>query len=164
VADRLSLRHGPIYILRGSEPPEAIKQRRRWRTWSRLLSGRGLLFLKVARSLLHGQGCFTTREVSAGGVVAKSRLLVFPPDETERLTQTQLKQYLFFLRDGPQEDGPFYSALAMGPVSFCNHASEPNCDFRLDEECAEITLIARRGLARNEEITIDYGDYAGMII
>jgi hypothetical protein len=122
------------------------------------------VFLTVSRSLLHGNGCFTTRDFAAGEIVATARVLVFPPDETELLLRTSMRNYLFFLRDGPTEDGPFHAALAMAPISFCNHARDPNCDFTLDEWAAEITLTARRPLRRNEEITIDYGDYAGEII
>jgi hypothetical protein len=122
------------------------------------------VFLTVSRSLLHGDGCFTTRDFTAGEVVARARLLVFPPEETELLLRTSLKNYLFYLRDGPTGDGPFHAALAMAPISFCNHADEPNCGFALDENKAEITITARRPLQRNEEITIDYGDYAGEII
>jgi hypothetical protein len=122
------------------------------------------VFLKVARSYLHGQGCFTTREVQAGEAVASARLLIFPPEETAALHSTGLRNYLFYLKDGPTEDGPYYTALAMGPISFCNHSADANCDFRLDEQAAEITLIARWGLLENEEITIDYGDYAADIV
>ena len=121
------------------------------------------MFLTVAHSRLHGHGCFTTREVAAGDVVAQARILTFPPEETALILRTSLKNYLFFLRDGPTED-TFHSALAMAPISFCNHSDKPNCDFALDEDAGEITLVARRGLATNEEITIDYGDYAGEII
>ena len=122
------------------------------------------MFLKVSRSQLHGQGCFTTRELAAGEVVAEARLLTFPPRETALLFQTSLKNYLFYLRDGEPADGLFYSALAIGPISFCNHSGEANCDFSLDEETAQISLTARRNLRANEEITIDYGDYAEEII
>lgn len=122
------------------------------------------MFLKVSRSPVHGQGCFTTRELAPGDVVAEARLLILPPPETESLFQTSLKNYLFYLRDGEPADGPFYSALAMGPISFCNHSGEANCDFTLDEEAGQIRLTARRNLRANEEITIDYGDYAEEII
>jgi hypothetical protein len=122
------------------------------------------VFITVARSSLHGNGCFTTRAFAAGEVVSTARILVFPPEETELLLRTSLKNYLFYLRDGPAEDGPFHAALAMAPISFCNHSAEPNCDYALDAAAAEIVITARRPLARNEEITIDYGDYAGEII
>jgi SET domain-containing protein len=122
------------------------------------------LFVTVCRSPLHGHGCFTTREVPAGEVVARTRMLVFPPEETELLLRTGLKNYLFYLRSGPTSEGPFHSALAVGPISFCNHSAEPNCSFQLDEEGSEITLTARRALRQNEEITIDYGDYAAEIV
>jgi SET domain-containing protein len=122
------------------------------------------VFVKVARSPLHGQGCFATQEVPAGDVVARAKLLMFPPEETELLFRTRLKHYLFYLKDGPSEDAPFHTALAVGPVSFCNHSVDPNCDFVLNEGVGEITLIARRDLEQNEEITIDYGDWAAEII
>lgn len=120
--------------------------------------------MKVAQSPLHGNGCFATRDVPAGAVVAKGRLLVFPPEEMEALFRTTLRNYLFYVKDGATADGPYYTALAMAPISFCNHSSDANCDFRLDEPAAEITLVARRRLRENEEITIDYGDYAQEII
>ena len=122
------------------------------------------LFLKVAASRLHGQGCFTTRAVGPGEVVARSRVLIFPPQDTEVLLRTRMKNYVFYVRDGASADAPPYSAAAMSPVSFCNHSSEPNCDFLIDERAEEIVLTARRPLAANEEITIDYGDYAEEII
>lgn len=122
------------------------------------------MFLKVSRSALHGQGCFTTRDVPAGEAVAANRILQFPAEEMESLFRTHLKNYLFYLKDGPTEDGPFHTALAMGPISFCNHSAQPNCDFLLDEAAGEITLLARRPLQANEEVTIDYGDYAKEIV
>ena len=121
------------------------------------------MFLTIARSRVHGNGCFTTRDFAAGEGVARAHILIFPPAETETFLRTSLKNYLFFLRDGPTDD-VFFSALAIGPVSFCNHSATPNCDFVLDEQAAEITITARQPLDRNEEITIDYGDYAGEII
>ena len=80
----------------------------------------------------------------AGEIVAQGRVLVFPPEETELLFRTNLKNYLFYVRDGVTEDAPYYTALAMAPISFCNHSDEHNCDFRLDEKAEEITLVARR--------------------
>ena len=122
------------------------------------------MFLKVDRSPLHGQGCFATKQVAAGEEVARAKLLMFPPEEMKLLFRTHLKHYLFYLKDGLPSDGPFHTALAMGPISFCNHSDDPNCDFSLDEAAAEITLTARRALAQNEEITIDYGEWAEEII
>lgn len=122
------------------------------------------MLLKVSRSQLHGYGCFTTRAVASGEIVALNRLLIFPPRETETLHGTRAKNYLFFVRPGAPESEWFHSALAMGPMSFCNHSTEPNCDFSVDEAAAEVTLVARRQLAEGEEVTINYGDYADDII
>ena len=122
------------------------------------------MFLKVSRSELHGQGCFATRDIPAGEVVGTSKVLVFPPEQTRHLFGTLLKNYLFYVADGDTADAPFVSALALGPISFCNHSSEPNCDFELDAAEGEISLIARRTVRADEELTIDYGDYAEEII
>ena len=122
------------------------------------------MFVKVAASPLHGQGCFATQEVPEGDVVARAKLLIMPPEETKILLRTRLRNYLFYVKDGPVPDGPFHAALAMGPVSFCNHSSEPNCDFAVSEERGEVVLTARRAIEQNDEITIDYGDYAEAII
>jgi SET domain-containing protein len=122
------------------------------------------VFLKVARSPLHGRGCFATQEIPAGDVVARAKLLTFPPEQMDLLFRTGLKHYLFYLKDGDPADGPFHTALAMGEISFCNHADDPNCDFALDEAAAEVTLVARRDLEQNDEITISYGDWADEII
>ena len=129
------------------------------------MAGREMqVLLTVSRSALHGDGCFTTSEIAAGDVLAVSRLLLFPPQETQALFATRLKNYLFYVRDGGPAEAGFHSALAMAPISFCNHSNQPNCDFVLNEERAEIILVARCDLRRNEEITIDYGDYAEEII
>lgn len=122
------------------------------------------MFLKVSRSPLHGQGCFTTRAIAAGDIVARVRVLVFPPEETELLSKTSLKNYMFYVRDGATETGPYYTALAMGPVSFCNHDPDPNCSFLVDEAAGEIVLTADRDLPEDEEVTISYGDYADEIL
>jgi SET domain-containing protein len=127
-------------------------------------SGDPNVLIKVDRSPLHGHGCFATRSVAAGEIVSLARLLIFPPEDMQALFRTGLRNYLFYLKDGDADDAPYYTALAMGPITFCNHSSDPNCEFRLDEEAAEITVTARRSLATNEEITIDYGDYAEEIV
>lgn len=120
--------------------------------------------IEVRRSPLHGYGCFATASIPAGFLVAKARILTFPPEETEHLFRTQLKHYLFYLRDGPLEEGPFWTALAMDPISFCKHSADSNCDFSLDEAAGEIALTTRRAIHEDEEVTIDYGDWAEEII
>ncbi len=99
-----------------------------------------------------------------GDTLGTNRVLVFPPEETGHLFETRLKNYLFFVKDGEKSEAPFHSALAMGPISFCNHSADPNCDFHLDDAAGEITLTARRALRAGEEVTIDYGDYAEEIL
>jgi hypothetical protein len=49
------------------------------------------MFLKVSRPGMHGLGWFTTR--AAGDVVARDRMLVFPPEQTEPLLRTKARNY-----------------------------------------------------------------------
>lgn len=118
--------------------------------------------LEIRRSPVHGHGCFAALAIGAGEVVARTRILVLAPEETELVRRTSLRHYIFYVKDGPNPDGPFRSALAMGPVSFCNHSADANCSFAVDE--TELVLTARRPIGAGEEITIDYGDYAQEII
>ena len=53
-----------------------------------------------------------------------------------------------------------YAFVAMGNISFCNHAENPNCHFDIDEEKGTIRLVALTRLADGVELFIDYGDYA----
>lgn len=122
------------------------------------------MFLKVSPSPLHGRGCFATRKLQAGEEITRAPVLVFPPEQMEALHQTRLKDYLFYVKDGPRPEGAYHTAVAMSPLSFCNHSADANCDFRVDEPVDEIVLVARRDIAEGEEITIDYGDYAEQII
>ena len=49
-----------------------------------------------------------------------------------RLSQTSLKNYLFYVRDGEGEAPPYYTALAMGPVTTAV----------LDDTCGNLIQIA----------------------
>ena len=120
--------------------------------------------LEIRRSPVHGHGCFAARAIGAGEVIARTRMLVLAPEETELVQRTSLKHFIFYVKDGPQADGPFHSALALGPVSFCNHSADANCSFVVDEAASELVLTARLQIGAGEEITIDYGDYAQEII
>lgn len=51
-------------------------------------------------------------------------------------------------------------ALAMGNISFCNHSLDPNARIEFVKPKGSdyvAKLIAKRDIARNEEITINYG-------
>jgi SET domain-containing protein len=122
------------------------------------------VLLKIGPSPLHGRGCFATRPISPGETVAVAPVLIFSPEETAHLFRTNLKNYLFYVKDGATPDGPFFTALALGPISLCNHAADPTCHFEIDENKGEIRLAAERRLADGEEITISYGDWAEEII
>jgi hypothetical protein len=65
------------------------------------------------------------------------------------------------VKDGPSRTARI-SRSGDGAVSFCNHSADANCDFAWTRS-TEITLTRAR-YCEDEEITIDYGDYADHII
>ncbi|MGQ7791763.1 SET domain-containing protein [Faunimonas sp. B44] len=120
--------------------------------------------LAIAQSQLHGEGCFSTRPAARGDVIGTCPIMIFSPDEVELVRRTSMKDYVFYLKDGEAHDPAPWCALAIGPMSFLNHDPDPSCDFFIDENTETLCLVARRAIGAREELTIDYGDYAGEII
>ncbi|MBT8239715.1 MAG: SET domain-containing protein-lysine N-methyltransferase [Acidimicrobiia bacterium] len=103
----------------------------------------------VGTSKLHGRGVFAGRSIAVGERFCVNHLFRIASEEREFLDQTALYDHYFEF-----EDDAF---IALGPVTFLNHADMPNADFRLDAELLEIALVALRPIVAHEEITIHYG-------
>lgn len=91
-------------------------------------------------------------------------IMVLQPDEVSAVLHTDLKRYIFYLKDSEADPDSCYAFLAMGNVSFCNHAEDANCHFAIDEDGGVIRLVALKPLIDGTEIFIDYGVYARDII
>ncbi|WP_343039104.1 SET domain-containing protein [Propylenella binzhouense] len=132
--------------------------------FGQLTKGEAEMGLAIAPSQVHGDGCFSTRCADPGELIAECPILILSPDEMEIVRRTSMKDYVFYLRDDEAGSQVPWCALAIGPISFINHDSDPTCDFALDEARGTIRLFARRPIRAREELTIDYGDYADEII
>ncbi len=101
-----------------------------------------------------GRGIYAVVPIEAGALIESAPVLVLSAEDRAVVAATRLRHY-YFLWSG-DEDGEWCAAIALGHISLCNHAREPNATFvvRRDEE--RIDLLARTDIAPGVEITIDY--------
>jgi hypothetical protein len=101
-----------------------------------------------------GRGIYAVVPIEAGSLIESAPVLVLSPEDRATVSSTRLRHY-YFLWSG-DEKGEWSAAIALGHISLCNHAREPNAAFvvRRDEE--RIDLLAQSDIAPGEEITIDY--------
>ena len=104
----------------------------------------------VADSPLGGRGVFATVAIAAGDVVEICPVLVVAADELDALEETSLRDHWY----GWGDDGD--AAVAMGHGSFYNHADDPSCTYEAHEVIDALVVSARRDVAPDEELTIDY--------
>ncbi len=105
--------------------------------------------VQVGDSSLHGRGVFTTRPIALGERFEVNPVFRIDAAERRHLDQTALHDHYF------EHERDAY--IALGPISLLNHDDDPNADFELDVEALEISLVARRPIERDEEVTIHYG-------
>ena len=116
----------------------------------------------IGNSFIHGLGAFASGSYEAGDLIEVNPVHILEPDEVAHVLHTDLKRYIFYLRESGTDENPdsCYALIAIGNISFCNHSDTPNCSFRIDETEAEITLYAECAIADGSELSIDYGDFA----
>jgi len=118
----------------------------------------------IAQSHIQGWGAFAQGRYDAGETVETNTILVLDPDEVSAVLHTDLKRYIFYLKESEADPDSCYAFVAMGNVSFCNHAKDANCHFDIDEDERVIRLVALKPLIDGTELFIDYGIYARDII
>lgn len=112
------------------------------------MAGRATLRIGKAGKL--GRGVFAQKNFKAGELIEAAPLLVIEhPDSILVSHFTRLGSYVF-------EHGETAVVLGMGFVSFCNHSYRPNALYEFDYRNGTIKLIARRKIARGEQIKINY--------
>lgn len=92
--------------------------------------------LKVAKSELHGKGCFATRRIATGSVIGRF----------EGRPTTHDGPHVLWLDDR-------HGLRVTNDLRYLNHATDANADF--DGESLEVWAL--RPIAKGEEITIHYG-------
>lgn len=108
----------------------------------------------VAPSAIHGLGVFAAEPIPRGTPMWRFQEgldAIVPAGVTEDLPGVARR----FLRRYAYESPQFPGGLVLGfdDSRFINHSDDPNTDNR-----AEVT-VARRDIARDEEITCDYGEF-----
>jgi SET domain-containing protein len=101
-----------------------------------------------------GRGIYAVVPIVAGALIESAPVLVLSAEDRARVAATRLRHYYFHWSG--DEDGEWSAALALGHISLCNHAREPNAAFVVHRDQERIDLLARSDIAPGEEITIDY--------
>ena len=113
--------------------------------------------VEVRESSHHGRGLFVRRDVPAGQILLVSPLLILSPEDSAVINTTRLGNYVFWVDE--VVEGQPRLAVGFGPISMCNHASEPNCLFTVSTETRDVTLRSAVPLSAGTEILIDYEEY-----
>lgn len=112
--------------------------------------------VEVGPSEIHGIGAFAAKDIKEGDIVG----FFHGPAWTGHGPNT----HVYYAGEGSVS--PF---IVVGPLRLANHSDDPNMFVEEFEDhgpysrpCA--TLFAQRGVARGEELTLDYGeDFRGQI-
>ncbi len=118
--------------------------------------------VEVRTSPVHGRGLFASGPIPAGTCLGVYPLLILSPAETDCIRQTRLYHYVFHVDEDPQ--GRVRVAVAFGEISMCNHSAHANAIFKVDAAAQTVTLTASRDLCEDEEILIDYEEFASETI
>lgn len=102
----------------------------------------------VGPSPLAGRGLFTTRAVAAGEVLDVAPVVRVPEAQRRHLDRTELSGHYW------DWDGD--AAIAMGLISFTNHARPGNARWERDDDAATMALIATCDLPAGVEVLADY--------
>ena len=115
-----------------------------------------IVWHRVKRSALHGQGVFARRKIPAG-----TRIFEYAG---KRITSKQADEQLPSDPDDPFHT--FFFSLSSGKIidgsqngndaRFINHSCAPNCETEEDSSGKHVYVLALRDIARGEELSFDY--------
>lgn len=103
-----------------------------------------------------GRGMIALLPIPRGLLIDSAPVLVLPAEERRRMEDSRVAHYWFYWDEGPTDED-WTAAIALGPVSLCNHSGNPNARFEANLEACRIDLFALRDIREGEEITFDYG-------
>lgn len=98
-----------------------------------------------------GRGVFSSVPLAAGALIETCPMLVFDPDDFERMKSTYIMNYCFFFNQAENLAG-----LATGFGSLYNHCSPANAYHKINKENRTVSFFAVRDIAAHEEICINY--------
>lgn len=107
-----------------------------------------------------GRGVVALEPISAGELIERAPMLVFPNRDRSAADKTIAFTYFFvWEEDAKQQDlykGTGKAAIVLGMGSLLNHSYQPNAGYCADFDQLQIEFHATRDIAEGEEITIDY--------
>ncbi|MDX1291409.1 MAG: SET domain-containing protein-lysine N-methyltransferase [Hyphomonas sp.] len=118
--------------------------------------------VEVRQSPFHGRGLFAAVSFEAGELIGTCPLLILSEDDTAAIRGTLVHHYVFHVDENAQ--GRMRAAVAFGLISMCNHSPDANADFTVDAATQTVTLSARKDIAADTEILIDYEEFASEIV
>lgn len=109
--------------------------------------------LYLVNSTRRGRGVCTSSRIRSGDVIERCPVIIIPAQELPALKSTVLYDY-YFMWDRPEGS----AAIVLGFGALYNHSSSPNADIILNYEELLVEFIATQDIARDCEITFDYGE------
>jgi hypothetical protein len=119
--------------------------------------------IEVRSSPIHGRGAFASGAIRRGELFHTAHLLVFDCEQSAALEKTAAANYVFHVEDCPDDPNSDMTGIALSPISFVNHDRKCNASFEVNAGSLTVTFTALRDIEAGEEITIDYGDFAGKL-
>jgi SET domain-containing protein len=106
---------------------------------------------KIKTTPKYGRGCFATKHVSKGSVVADCEIILLNPQDTEIIDKTVLKYYNF-------NYDKHRNCLVLADGMIFNHSDEPNLSYGLIRRNGRdmMRFRAKRCIDRGEQLFIDY--------
>ena len=113
-----------------------------------------------------GRGVVATVDIPEGAMIEVASTALIPAEQIPVINDSALFKY-YFVRPGdyqPVETGsldkakPVPGYIVFGLVSLCNHSPEPNAHIKWSEDAVGVwsSLIAKRNIAKHEEVTLFY--------
>ncbi len=113
----------------------------------------GFLYIKEVEK--KGRGVFSSVSIAEGELIELCPMLVFSPDDFERMLSTFIINYCFFYNQEKRIAG-----LATGFGSLYNHRTPANAYHKMNKEDKTVSIFAVNDIAAHEEICINYhGDH-----
>ncbi|WOI52394.1 SET domain-containing protein [Parvularcula sp. LCG005] len=116
----------------------------------------------VEASPHHGRGLFARNALSTDDIIGIYPMIILSADDVEKIHDTPVYHYIFYVDD--EADGRLRAAIVFGDLSMCNHSTSANARFHVDAPSRTVTLIANSDIAADEEILIDYEEFAEEIV
>jgi SET domain-containing protein len=105
----------------------------------------------VKESEIHGNGLFTSADITEGTIIMIISGEVICAEECIRREIEENNVYIFWINDDCYID-----TSGTDKIKYINHNCDFNCDI-IERDETSLYLVAYRDIKRGEELTIDYG-------